>query len=88
MGENPPIFMFSSTLFASFFKNEISLLWNTTKQQVVNQQVVIALKNYPSSMKKQIHILTTHLPPLNKEKKPMGKKTAKMILILNMPFNQ
>lgn len=80
--------MFSSTFFASFFKNEISLLWNTTKQQVANQQVVIALKYFPSSMKKQIHILTTQLPPLNKQKKPVGKKTAKMILLLYMLFNK
>lgn len=40
--------MFPITFFASFSKNEISLLWNTTKQQVVNQQVVITLKNDPS----------------------------------------
>lgn len=37
-------------------------------------------------MKKLIHILTAHLSPLNKQKKIVGKKTAKMIL--NMPFNK
>lgn len=70
MVKKSSIFIFSSTSFASFFKNEIFLLCNTTKQQVVNQQVVIALKDYPSSMKNIILILTIfYLSSLNKQKK-------------------
>lgn len=65
----PKYSFFSSTIFASSFKNEISLIWKTTKKQVVNQHVMIALKNYPNSMKKIIHILTTHLSPLTKGRK-------------------